>query len=163
MAGLAGCGVFYRIACMARGLDNQMAFEAIFRYPVMVKRPGSKGSAVAICAILAKAIGYMIAGAGILVKMATNACRACVPVNSVPVTILAFRCPVPPDQRIACLTVIKLSGIPCLFTMALCTVLDAKLIEVWICMALTAKPADPFILSFGLVTACANNVIMDPL
>ena len=163
MAGLAGCGVFYRIACMARGLDNQMAFEAIFCYPMMIKRPGSKGRIMAICAILAKAIGNVIASAGILVQMTTNACRACVPVNSVPVTILAFRCPVPPDQRIACLTVIKLSGIPCLFTMALCTVLDAKLIEVWICMALTAKPADPFILPFGLVTARTNDIIMNSL
>lgn len=161
MAELACCGVFYRIACMARGLDNQMAFEAIFRYPVMVKRPGSKGSTMAVCAVLAKAIGYMIASAGILVKMATNACRACVPVNSVPVTILAFCCPVPPDQRIACLTVIKLSGVPCLFTMALRTVLDAKLIEVWICMALTAKTADPFILPFGLVTARTDDIIMN--
>ena len=163
MAGLTGYRVFCRIACMARGLDNQMAVEAISCYPVMVKRPGSKGSAVAICAILAKAIGYMIASTGILVKMAINACRACVPVNSIFVTILAFCCPVLPDQGVACLTVVKLSGIPCLFTMALSAVLDAELVEVWICMALTAKPADPFILSFGLVTACANNVIMYPL
>lgn len=103
----------------------------------------------------------MIRRGVIFAEMAPNAGCCRIPVDAVSVAVLTFRRPVPSDQGVACLTVIKLSGVPCLFTVALSAVLAAELVEVWICMTLAAIPAGPLILSFSLVTTRTDDIIMN--
>ena len=111
--------------------------------------------------VLAISFGEMIRCGVILAEMTTEACRCRIPVDAVSVAVLTFCRPVPPDQWVARLTVIKLSGVPCLFTVALSAVLAAELVEVWICMTLAAIPAGPLILSLSRVTARTNDIIMN--
>ena len=93
--------------------------------------------------------------------MAINTCRTYIPINSISVTVLTLCCAVFTYKRITCLTVIKLCRIPCVLTMALGTGYTAELVEVRVNMALVAVFVDLSIFAFCLVTAYAENIVMN--
>jgi hypothetical protein len=128
----------------------------------MIKRPGHEVSVMAICAVLTEPVSYMIPRIRILVEMTADTGRCRIPVGAVSMTLLAFRRSMLTDQGIACLTVIKLSGMPCLFIVALGAIQAAELVEMRIDMALVTISVRPFILTLCLVAARTKDIIMDP-
>lgn len=113
-------------------------------------------------AVLAVSLCQMVRGAGIVAEVAPDTCRGGVPVDAVSVTISALRSAVPTCKRVSRLAVREEGRDPRPFAVTLGAADSAKLIEVWINMALVAVPADLFIFTFYLMTVYAEDVVMHP-